>query len=284
MFANLFRSQLKRTVFSSGRRNSFSRTFIGLSTIATAATFSLINFNSQLLDSNTIKLDATITPNGVLVDKNVDPLPKEFKLAEDSVLLGYGTRAVTFLKFKVYALGIYVAKQDIGKIAEVLDSKFLSTAFIDTDKSKSHEQNVFDALHDKTKSKILISNLLDSNIRLIARISPIRNTDFNHLKDGLVKSIIASGYKDEDLQEGLQELRDAFLRKGSVPKNHILALERLNSGELQLYYINTQTSTQEKLGLVKNPIISKLLFLQYLSGGLSPDAKETSIKRISELV
>jgi hypothetical protein len=236
--------------------------------------------------SSVINLDDKIkeSSNGINVDKSVDPLPTSINLSTSYELLGYGTRSVTFLSFRVYALGLYVASKDLYKIPTVLDSNFLSKAFIDTDSSKSHQDNVSSALKDAEKSKVLISNLLDSDIRLAARITPVRNTDFNHLKDGLIKSILASKVKDETLEQGLSELRGALQRKGSVPKNHNLIIERLEDGSLQFYYENPAKGERSALGNVKTPIVSKLLFLQYLSGGLSPSARETSIEKISQLV
>lgn len=216
----------------------------------------------------------------------VDPIPLKVNYSTAYDLLGYGSRYVTFLNFRVYTLGLYIATEDVNKIPTVLDSKYLSQTFIDTDPTKPHEQNVLEALKDKEKSKILISNFLDSNVRLLARITPVRNTDFGHLKDGLVKSIMASGVKDEALADGLQELRGAFQRNGSVPKNHNLILERLESGDLQIYYESVAKGKEEtvEIGKVTNPIVSKLLFLQYLSGGLSPDARDTAVEKMSQLV
>ncbi|CEP22083.1 unnamed protein product [Cyberlindnera jadinii] len=239
-----------------------------------------------LLISKPITLDDKIKEltNSIAVDNAVDPFPINLKYSTDYTVLGTGVRSVTFVSFKVYALGIYAAVQDLNKIPTVLDSNFLSSAFIDTDSTKSHRENVFKALNDKEKSKVLVSNLLDSNIRLVARITPIRNTDFNHLRDGLVKSILAAKVQDETLDKGLQQLKEAFLRKGSVAKNSNLVLERLGDGQLQLYFENTKTGELETLGRVQEPIVSKVLFLQYLSGGLSPSTRESCIEKISQLV
>ncbi|KAH3672868.1 hypothetical protein WICMUC_004090 [Wickerhamomyces mucosus] len=259
--------------------------------VTIASTSSVFLYNNVLNHHHhTIQLDDKVKdfdPTAISVDKSVGPLPLNLKLSTSYQLLGYGTRSVTFLKFRVYALGIYIADDDVEKIPLVFDSNYLSNTFIDDHdqgKNKSHSENVSDALKTPIKSKILISNFLDSNVRLVARITPVRNTDFGHLKDGLIKSILASGIpNDENLDNGLNELRNAFQRKGSVPKNHNLILERLTNGELQIYYEDL-IHDRIKIGKVNNPIISKLLFLQYLQGGLSPDTKDCCIKRISELV
>jgi hypothetical protein len=268
-----------RSFYSSVRSNLSKRSIVAGVLFTAPFLLAHSSIHPITLDDKVCELN-----NTVQVDNDVDPFPTQVEYSTKYDLLGFGTRSVTFLSFRVYALGIYAASQDLSKIPTVLDSKFLSTAFIDTDPIKSHRENVLNALKDSTKSKILISNLLDSNIRLVARITPIRNTDFNHLRDGLVKSILAAKIKDEDLDQGLQELKEAFLRKGSAPKNSNLILERLEDGQLQLYFENTKTGENVTLGKVKRPILSKVLFLQYLSGGLSPSTRDSCIEKISQIV
>lgn len=259
-------------------RSSFTRKFLLGGSLLTASVC--------LSQSSPISLDDKIKElnDTVQVDKEVDPLPTRVNFTTQYDLLGVGSRAVTFLKFKVYALGIYAATEDLDKISTVLDSKFLSTAFIDTDSSKPHNENVSNALHDASKAKILIENLLDSNIRLIARITPVRNTDFNHLRDGLTKSILSAKFKDETLDQALKELKDAFDRKGSAPKNSNLILERLGDGQLQVYFENSKTGEFVTMGTVKTPILSKVLFLQYLTGALSPSVRDSCVEKICQLV
>lgn len=255
--------------------------FFGIGTIAVSGISSNLH-NDQNVKENPWK--------SVTVDKGLDPFPTELKapdypLSTEYIMLGYGTRAVTFLSFKVYGLGIYAAVKDLDLIPKVLDSKFLSTAFIDFDPSKSHKENLKVALEDPKTSRILINNLLDSGIRLVAKITPIRNTDFNHLKDGLVKSILGhpDSRKDEEtLNIGLQQLREAFVRKGSVPKNSDLLIELQGNGDLQLYYFNKKTNGSEVLGKVSEPLIGKLLFSQYLSGPkpLSPNTRDSVVLKL----
>lgn len=254
------------------------------------SSFAALNYQSINNDQN-IKDDAE---NSVRVDKSVSPFPTklappEFPLTTSYTLLGYGTRSVTFVGFKVYALGIYSADLDLQLIPTVLDSKFLSTAFIDTDPSKPHSENVQTALNDPIKSRILIGNLLDSGIRMVAKITPIRNTDFNHLKDGLVKSIMGhpdANANQECLSKGLKELKEAFTRKGSVPKDDDLIIELQANSGLQLYYYNRKKNDFVSLGQVSEPIIGKFLFSQYLSGPkpLSPNTKESVASKITTLV
>lgn len=230
----------------------------------------------------------------VVVDESVSPFPtnlftSDFTLSTNYTMLGYGTRSVTFLKFKIYALGIYAADADLNLISKVLDSNFLSSQFIDTDKFKSHKENVKTALGDPQKSGILVSNLLDSGIRMLAKITPIRNTDLNHLRDGLIKSILShpeSKCNEARISEGLDELRNAFSKKGSVPKDDDLIIELNKDCGLTLYHRSRKTCDMIVLGHVKEPIIGKFLFAQYLSGKnpLSPSTQQSVADKLSRMV
>ncbi|QEU62251.1 Aim46 [Kluyveromyces lactis] len=258
--------------------------FVGIGTLAVSG------LSTNLYNDQNVKEDPW---KSVSVDKSIDPFPTELKASEfpistEYVMLGFGIRSVTFISFKVYGLGIYAAKEDLGLIPKVLDSNFLSTAFIDFDSSKSHKENLKTALDNPETSRILINNLLDSGIRLVAKITPIRNTDFNHLKDGLVKSILGhpDSKKDEDrLTNGLQQLRDAFSRKGSVPKNNDLLIELQANGYLQVSYFDRKTGESTTMGQVKETLIGKLLFSQYLSGPkpLSPSTKDSVVSKLVTL-
>ncbi|ODV98425.1 hypothetical protein PACTADRAFT_19490, partial [Pachysolen tannophilus NRRL Y-2460] len=220
--------------------------------------------------------------NSVSVDKSIPPFPKVITdpLAEEFQLLGYGVRTVTFLRMKVYGLGIYISKKDVANVPKILDSKFLSS--------------FYENLEDPNLSTILIDNLLASGIKFTARIVPLRNTDFNHLRDGLVKSIMASPKAKEALQqensplpEGIDDLRKVFGNKhGSCPKGQSLYLELLEDQTLAVKYQfkdkNSRKVETTLLGIVKEPLVGKMLFLQYLSGK-NPLSNETKTKSVESL-
>lgn len=264
----------------------FPALFVGITAIGLFSSMTLSIENDQNVKENAFEL--------VEVEKGLDPFPTmlskaEYPVKADYTLLGYGTRAVTFLSFKIYGCGIYAATEDLELIPKVFDSKFLSSAFIDFDKSKSHRENLKLALENPEISRVLISNLLDSRIKLLVKITPIRNTDFNHLRDGLIKSIIAHSESKTDevrLNVGLDQFRDAFSRRGSVPKNDDLLLELQSDGSLQLYHHSKKTGESHTLGKVTEPFIGKLLLEQYLSGPkpLSPSTKESVADRICSMV
>lgn len=202
----------------------------------------------------------------VVVDSSLNPFPTEIKKGffhNDFELLGHGVRSVTFIAFKVYGVGVYIAKKDIPKA---------STLLVD----------MADKLKDPEESAQAIEKLLDNDIKFLVRLAPVRNTDFNHLKDGLIKSILAhpkSKEMKEELGNGLDELREAFTRKGTVPKNHLLYLEMLDGGKLALSYVNPKKK-EYKMGEVTCPLVARQLMLQYLSGAkpLSPSLRDSCIE------
>ncbi|QLG75084.1 hypothetical protein HG535_0H04110 [Zygotorulaspora mrakii] len=254
-------------------------------TWVTYVCFRTLENDANLLDDQ----DTTVN-----VDNSVSPFPTklgppEYPVSAKYVLLGYGARSVTFVSFRVYALGVYIAEQDRHLIPNVLNSKFLSTAFIDTDPSKSHQENVKEAMSDPKKSSILIDNLLDSGARMLVKITPVRNTDFNHLRDGFVKSVLnhpEAKNNQEVLSAGLEELRKAFTLKGKVAKNDDLIVELQANGGLQLSYYDRKRGHVTLLGRVNQQLVGKYLFSQYMSGPkpLSPSAKDSVASHIVALV
>lgn len=228
--------------------------------------------------------------NTVAVDKNITPFPVEvgppkYPLSTVYSLLGFGSRYVTFISFKVYALGIYIANEDKHLVPEVLSTKLLSFAFIDTDHNKSHKENVRDAMNDPEKSGILAGNILDTGCRMLAKITPVRNTDFNHLRDGLIKTILAhpeAKNNQDALKVGLNELKEAFTKKGKVPKDHDLLLELQANGSLQLAYHDRKKDKMVRLGYVNEPLVGKFLFSQYMGGRkpLSPSTQKSVAEHI----
>ncbi|AOA61718.1 uncharacterized protein PAS_FragB_0041 [Komagataella phaffii GS115] len=295
--------QMFRLLRSRGFTSSFKFRLLATSSVASVGLFTFLQVvpERSLIwsDASLSKLPLPDITESISVDKSVPAFPKNIGGKTDFTLLGYGTRSVTFLSFRVYALGIYIAKEDIPKVQTVLDSKFMSN-FTNKTKGSSHFEHVSNALKDATLSSILVENLLDADIRFKVRIVPVRNTDFNHLKDGLIKSILASSKTKEiqreqgdlatQLDQGLDELRKPFTTRGSFAKGNALLLERLPNSSLELssetYDKQGLLLKQTHLGEIESPIISKLLLLQYLSGDkpLSPNTKEKSCEQLSLLV
>lgn len=212
-------------------------------------------------------------------ETKVPPFPKTFSSdGEAYELLGTGVRSVSFLSFHVYGLGIYIAQKDKSKVKKLLGSDV-----------------TYDDLMDPEKGGELVTKLLNGGIRFDIRIVPVRNTDFGHMRDGLVRTTMAhprfkAEGNNEEFGEGLAELKKVFSRKMSVHKNKILHLNRDRDGVLSVTFFKADDEPEAKepvhLGIVKMPLVSELLFLQYLSGKKpsSESARENSIKGLAELL
>lgn len=186
-----------------------------------------------------------------------DPFDRTIDVkGEDYEVIGVGYRAVTFMNFHVYALGIYIAKEDFAKAHKVLD----------------RIADLSGALSDPVKSAEVVGSLLDHGVRFAVRIVPVRNTDFLHIRDGLVRSVMANPEfkqrgNDSSIGEGLNELKQAFGRKRKIAKGDVITIAQLKDGKLYATFALKDTqSSPEELGYVQDPVIGRLLFLQYMSG------------------
>ena len=114
------------------------------------------------------------------------------------------------------------------------------------------------------------------------RVSPTRNTDFGHLRDGFTTGItkrtqearqIAKGaeteYDAEDFGQSIQSFKGVF-SGGKAPKGSILIMARDQSGKLDVLYQakpeGSGRTEMEKLGSVPDERISRLIWLGYLGG------------------
>ncbi|KAG5356074.1 Altered inheritance of mitochondria protein 18 [Yarrowia sp. B02] len=183
-------------------------------------------------------------------------------------LLGCGVRRVSFLGFDVYAIGLYMPENQKRDVRELLQSTAgFQQANGDVDEFK---KSLLDPVHGAAK----IRWLLDQGVDIRIRIVPVRNTDFGHLRDGFVRTILAHPEAKEQTKEfadGLAELKTIFSRKMSVPKHNVLVMNRAgNSGELKITYYDAKSEGDlgegAVLGTVHNPQVSELLLLQYLTG------------------
>ncbi|SMN19141.1 similar to Saccharomyces cerevisiae YHR198C AIM18 Putative protein of unknown function [Maudiozyma saulgeensis] len=215
--------------------------------------------------------------------------PPLYPLSTNYSLLGLGVRSVIVESFKVYGLGIYIADSDRKLVPMILNSFFLKKAFIDTDESKTHKENVKAALDDPVKSVILARNLLDGGVRMTAKFTPIKNTNLTFVREGIIKTIWnhpdAEANK-EILEKGIDELRKAFNKKGSFLKDDDLLMELNADGSLQITYVNCKHGDIYKMDLVKEPAVGRFLFSQYMSGPnpLSVPCKNEIVKSLVDLV
>ncbi|CAG8583604.1 2091_t:CDS:2 [Ambispora gerdemannii] len=168
--------------------NIYSTSSIFGSHIVSSSTRQLKTFipliNSRALNSNK---DTKPRENPPSVETIEDPdsklqFPKCITLYDGAPakLIGFGVRTVSFLKVKVYVVGLYVREQDIKMLRDWRDfdkKRFLST----DDESMAHA-------------------LLDQPVEFAIRIVPVRDTHGAHLRDGFTKSLFNRiQYMDEEL-------------------------------------------------------------------------------------
>ena len=203
---------------------------------------------------------STRSLEGVDVDSAIDPFQTSFSSEElpflktDHKLIASGVRSVTFLRFKVYGVGIYISAKDEPKLVRIIQ-EFL----------KEHSVTSLNSLlADKQISQQVVDKI-SLQVPYAVRITPIRNTDFGHMKDGLTKSILANPMAKlhrEEISKAVEQLRNVFKGfKGLVPKNKTMWVVS-DTKSMTLY--NTIKDIQE-MGEIQEPLILRVLLVSYLS-------------------
>ncbi|KAI6776369.1 hypothetical protein HG530_000314 [Fusarium avenaceum] len=212
------------------------------------------------------------------------------KHGTEFTLVGLGTRTVTFLGFEVYVAGFYVATQDVEKLQRYLVKKInpMATTLIPSEKEELRR-----VLQDATEGEETWNSILkDAGCRSAFRIIPVRDTDFPHMRDGFVRAIQArSGrnpaYNDEEFGNAMKHFKVLFQR-GLVAKKNELLLIRDATGKLTVSYNDGTRKEPQKtvLGSVEDERISRLLWLNYLSGSkvASEEARKNIINGVMEFV
>lgn len=212
------------------------------------------------------------------------------KEGTEFTLVGLGTRTVTFLGIQVYIVGFYVATQDIERLQHYLVKKVnpLATTLIPSEKDSLRT-----TLRDPAEGEEIWDAILrDSGSRSLFRITPVRDTDFHHLRDGFVRAIVARSqrdkqYSDETFGKAMADFKTIFNR-GSVPKKKEMLVCRDEAGALSVMYGDEDSKTPRKsvLGTVADERLSRLLWLNYLAGSkvASEGARQNIIEGVMEFV
>lgn len=209
-------------------------------------------------------------------------------------LVGLGMRSVTFIGIQVYLVGWYVATQDIAKLQHYLVKKInpLATTLIPSEKDELRQR-----LLDPKEGEALWSELIqDAACRSVFRVSPVRDTDFHHLRDGFIRSITGrasldkQAYGDAAFGEAVKEFK-ALFNRGKVPKQREMLLVRDAKGKLSVTYTSDtavagEPSARHLLGHVADERLSRLLWLNYLAGNkvASEPARQNIIEGVMEFV
>jgi len=215
---------------------------------------------------------------------------------QDYQLIGLGIRTVSFLSIQVYVVGMYIAVPDIATLQERLirTQDPVATTLVPGEKGKLRE-----ALLDAVKSEDIWNEVLkDGNIRTVFRIAPTRNTDFSHLKDGFLRQITAKSqhfaanrndqsFSDEAFGQSVDQFKVLFSSapRKTLPKGEVLLLSRDAKGRLQAYYEDPK-GNRTKFGNIGDERISRLVWLQYLSGKTpsSEGARKSVVDGVMEYV
>ena len=203
---------------------------------------------------------------------------------EEYTLIGCGIRTVMWIQ--VYVVGLYIRTTDISALQEKL---IHSVNPIASTLVPAEKEGLRTKLLDGKESRVLWDELLQvPGMKTAWRVSPTRNTDFGHLRDGFVTGIgkrteearqlqrsqgppgVESEYDSESFGQAIQTFKGVFA-KGKAPKASILLMARDQSGAMDvLYQAKPDGSGVEKgietLGSVPDERVSRLIWLNYLAG------------------
>ena len=198
---------------------------------------------------------------------------------EQYTLLGLGIRTVSFLSIQVYVVGLYIRTQDISALQEKLIHSVNPTA---STLIPSEKEELKKSLLDPEKSKEIWAELLNvPGLKTAWRISPTRNTDFAHLRDGWVTGIntrtreakqIApsepSRYESEEFGNSVRNFKGLFAG-GKAPKGSVMILARDRQGVMDIMFQakpDSKGKEVQHLGTVADERIGRLIWLGYLAG------------------
>ncbi|KAI8821020.1 chalcone isomerase [Fimicolochytrium jonesii] len=163
-------------------------------------------------------------------------------------LLGLGVRQVTFLNVSVYTIGYYISTPSIARLRSSPSFKSYTPA---------------------TLSDFTAPLTRDTSTPLALRISPVRNTDGPHLRNGFMR-ILTRQLAAEDAMltpeekkgvlEAMDELRAAF-PAGKVAKGEVFVFVKTEGGELRMVHEGVEKT------VVRNRWVAERFFEGYLLDG-----------------
>jgi len=181
-------------------------------------------------------------------------------------LIGLGIRTVSFLKIKVYVVGMYISEDDI----DVLKNW------------KRYDKEKFMSENDES----MALSILDLPIVMAIRIEPVRNTNGHHLRDGFTRAIthrMQDGFmSEEDAENVLKSIKElkAKFPKSVVKAGTALILKKEKNGTLIIEYEG------KNMGIVNNIWLTKNIFMSYLAAKnpISQKAKRNIADGFDELL
>jgi len=210
---------------------------------------------------------------------NTPENPGNIDNQEEYTLVGLGIRTVMWIQ--VYVVGLYVRTKDISSLQQRLIKRVnpIASTLVPAEK-----EDLKKALLEGTASREIWTELLDvPGIKTAWRLSPTRNTDFGHLRDGFVTGIqkrtaearkldAATGaqYDADDFGQSIQAFKGLW-RSGKAPKGSVLLMTRDQTGAMEVWYQQKLDGTGaekqlDRLGFIPDERISRLIWLNYLGG------------------
>ncbi|CAL9736924.1 hypothetical protein MOSE0_K10814 [Monosporozyma servazzii] len=283
-------SSTQKTTPPKKRYNKFA---IGIVSVALlGASYRWYKGDCPRKNNNLITIHEDLKPYTVNLSTEDTPFQTNY------TLVGSGVRTLSISTFKVYGMGIYMADEDFPLVAKIIDSNYLSKTFIDTNDGKfkdlSHKEKVKLALNDPVKSEIILNSLLDGGVRLLIKMTPIIKSNLTFIREGgIVKSLKNSpeynNLKDypgahDIVEKGIEEIRKAYDRKGSLVINDDLVMELNKESLLQFYFYKIKANKFFTMGHVEEPLVGKILFRNYLSANkpLCEEARREFVDKITE--
>ncbi|KAF2156413.1 hypothetical protein K461DRAFT_95610 [Myriangium duriaei CBS 260.36] len=227
------------------------------------------------LPSSDSRTDVPAPPNSAINPGNIHN-------NEEYTLIGLGIRTVSVFSIQVYVLGLYVRTADLSGLQARL------IHYVNKDASTlvpSEKDDLRQAMLDPTRSTEIWDELLRSHIKTAWRISPTRNTDFAHLRDGWITGIkrgtqaaaaairdkatgpVETEYESESFGEAVKQFKSIFDGQGKTPKGSVVTLVRDQQGSTEVLFEDpSRTQGLESIGKVTDPRISKLIWLGYMAG------------------
>lgn len=220
---------------------------------------------------------------------------------EEYQLIGLGVRTVSFLRIKVYVVGMYVAKSDISALQQRLvrlavdpptEEQVISNpvgATSATSLVSTERQRLKELLLDGEKGEDVWNAILKQpGLRTAFRIVPTRNTDYQHLRDAWVRGItgkaqkahtkaaaaaeagktIPSEFDDEAFGLSVNEFK-RLVGAGqpkNLPKGQAILLHRNSRGELDALAQPDESKPWQLMGHMADERISRLVWMIYLAG------------------
>ncbi|CAO3686151.1 unnamed protein product [Umbelopsis ramanniana] len=158
---------------------------------------------------------------------------------DKKVIIGLGSRQVSFLKISVYVMAMYARPKDVTMLEKANLWTNASTAMSDVDQAQK-----------------MLSHPIDISIRIV----PTRPTGAAHLRDGFTRSLLqlmreqAKDLSEDDERHILEAIQDfkAKFPKAKVNKGDEFIFTRTAKGSLQIEFQGEDIGTVDSQWLADN--------------------------------